>query len=77
VRVEASLGTLSLGGAHTLDEAVEFALNIGPASRLLAGLPAATVRAARDSVREALAPYAGSEGIRLPRATWIASATAG
>ena len=77
VRVEPSVGLLSLGGARTLDEAVEFAFKIGPASRMLADQPPATVAAARESVREALAAHASDEGIRVPRATWIATGRAG
>lgn len=77
VRVEPSVGTLSLGGARTLDEAVEFAFRIGPASRMLADQPAATVAAARESVREALAAHASDEGIRVPRATWLVTGRAG
>ncbi len=76
VRVEASLGTLSLGGARTLDEAVDFAFKIGPASRMLADQPPATVAAARESVREALAAHASDDGVRVSRATWLVTARA-
>jgi SAM-dependent methyltransferase len=74
VAVESSEGTLSLGGSGTLDEAVEFGLNIGPGSRLLADQPPETAAAARASVREALAPFERPDGVHVPRATWIASA---
>jgi SAM-dependent methyltransferase len=65
---------LSLGGAATVEEAVEFSLDIGPASRLLADTPVDTRTRVAQSVREALTPYASSEGVRLPGAVWIVQA---
>jgi SAM-dependent methyltransferase len=74
VRIDASEGTLLLGGDATLDEAVEFGLRAGPASRLLAGQGPETLAAATESLREALAPFAAPEGVRMPCATWLVTA---
>ena len=65
---------LSLGGAATVDEAVEFSLDIGPAARLLGDADTATRTRVAQSVREALMPCASSEGVRLPGAVWIVQA---
>lgn len=74
VQVESSVGDLWLGGTRTLDAAIEFALRVGPGSRLLLGQPEATAAAARASIGEALAPYVGEAGVRIPRATWVVRA---
>ena len=53
-----------------LEEAADFSLNNGPASRLMAdATPEQRVRAA-EVVREALAPYARDGGVALPGAGW-------
>jgi SAM-dependent methyltransferase len=65
--------SLSLGTAG-LDEAVRFAMEVGPASRLLADVTDEVKSRARDSVREALAPFAGPESVRLPGSCWIVTA---
>jgi SAM-dependent methyltransferase len=62
-----------------LDEAIEFALALGPAGELvrLAGdegdQPKADVRAA---LRQAFEPYRASEGIVMPSSVWIVTARA-
>lgn len=67
-------GELLLGGARTLDEAVEFSFDIGiAATELRAASP--TVRAAvADSMREALAPHLGEHGVAMPYGAWLVSA---
>ena len=74
VRCEPYEEELRIGDAATVEEAVEFSLDIGPASRLLADTPADTRTRVAQSVREALTPYASSEGVRLPGAVWIVQA---
>lgn len=62
-----------------LDEAVEFALALGPAGEVvrLAGDAAATRRAEIEAaVRGALAPFATPEGVRAPSSCWIVTARA-
>ncbi|WP_024506818.1 class I SAM-dependent methyltransferase [Bradyrhizobium sp. ARR65] len=59
-----------------LEAAVQGALEIGPASRALQDHPAEVREAARNSIREALAPYARGESVPLPACLWIVTARA-
>jgi len=68
---------LSLGGNGSLDDAVRFAMEVGPTSRLLADVADDVKSRARDSVREALAPLFGPEGVRLPGSCWLITARNG
>ena len=71
---------LAVGGRVPLEEAVEFIMHIGPVSAALraAGEDAETLRpAVRNSIRAALEPYSGSEGVRMGSASWIVTALAG
>jgi ubiquinone/menaquinone biosynthesis C-methylase UbiE len=63
---------LARGGG--LDAAVEAAVSAGPAQRLLRDQPADIVSAARDAVRQALAPLLSDGRLPLPAAAWIVSA---
>jgi SAM-dependent methyltransferase len=61
----------------SLDEAAGFLTQIGPLSRALreAGAAGAELQeAVAQSVREALAPYAGPQGVRMGSASWIVTA---
>lgn len=57
-------------------ETAEQLLEIGPASRALAGHPPETVAAVARDIEKALAPYQGPDGIRLPAAIWLVEARA-
>jgi SAM-dependent methyltransferase len=60
-----------------LDEAVSLVMNLGPAGEILrlAGDRAAHLHGAvSDALHEALAPWAGPDGIVAPASTWIVSA---
>jgi SAM-dependent methyltransferase len=72
VRHEAALGTLSLGAS--LDEALGFAVEIGPASRLLKDAPEAQRAAAVAELRKALETHLTPKGVELGYATWIVTA---
>ena len=65
---------LNMGGATTLDEAVEFSVEIGPVARLLADVDAAIRPRVVQSVREALTPYTSAKGVSVPSAVWIVQA---
>jgi len=67
---------VTLGGELELERAVEFALAMGPLGAALSETPEVDRRAVAESVRGALAPYAGAQGVRLPAAAWIVSARA-
>ena len=59
-----------------LEAAVEGSLQIGPASRALQGHPAEVCAAARDSIREALAPFVRGQSVLLPGSIWVVTANA-
>jgi SAM-dependent methyltransferase len=64
---------LELG--RTIDEAVTQASEMGPARRALTDQPDEIRFAAIESIRQALAPYASSDGVKLPAAVWLTSAS--
>jgi SAM-dependent methyltransferase len=72
VRHEAFTGKLSLGG--TLDEAAAFALEIGPASRLLAEATEVKRSAAIAELRNALQAHLTRDGVALGFAAWLVTA---
>jgi SAM-dependent methyltransferase len=62
----------------TIDDAVAFALTLGPAGEVmrLAGDAAKARRAEIEAaVRDALAPFVQSDGVHAPSACWIVTAT--
>jgi SAM-dependent methyltransferase len=62
-----------------LEEAVEFAMALGPAGEVirLAGDEAERIRPEIEAaLREALAEFAGPDGVSAPASTWIVSASA-
>jgi SAM-dependent methyltransferase len=61
-------------GSGTLDESVDFALQMGPASLAIREATPETVAKVRASVREALAPYQTPEGVRLTTSSWVVTA---
>jgi SAM-dependent methyltransferase len=61
-------------GAGTLDDAVDFALQMGPASIAIREATPETVAKVRVSVREALAPYQTADGVKLATSTWVVTA---
>ena len=63
-----------MGGATTVDEAVDFALEYGPISRLLADVSTDIRSRVTEDLRTALAPYAKEKGLRLGGAVWIVTA---
>jgi SAM-dependent methyltransferase len=69
--VEAFETRILLGGRGTVDDAVTFLGSTGMSRILLADQPPETVAAAMDSIRTALAPHAGPDGVRLGAAAWI------
>ena len=68
---------LDIAIGRGLDAAVGSALEIGPASRALEGQPAELREASRQSVRQALTPFATGQSVLLPAAIWIVTASAG
>jgi SAM-dependent methyltransferase len=67
---------LHLGGAATLDEAVEYSLQIGPAARAMADAPETLKAALEAALREALAPFASARGVFVDGAAFVVGARA-
>ncbi len=63
--------------ADTLDSAMSFLQQVGPLSRALEELDAADRERAMTAAREALAPHAGPDGLKLGAACWLVSALPG
>ena len=63
---------LALGSS--LDDAVEFAISAGPASRLVEGASDADRARAERAVRDALAPHARGGRVALAGAVWLVRA---
>jgi hypothetical protein len=64
---------------RTMDEAIDFAMALGPAGELLriAGDRAAGLhQPVREALAAGFAEFAGPEGVRGPSSTWIVSAVA-
>jgi SAM-dependent methyltransferase len=75
VRADEESGDILLD--DDLDAAAEFALALGPAAAALREAGAGARERALPEVRAALAPFAGSAGVRLPFAAWIFRARRG
>jgi len=71
VSCESHEAELSMGGARTVDEAVEFSLEIGPIARLLGNADMELRTRVAQAVREALTPYVSQHGVSLRGAAWI------
>ncbi len=69
---EALTGQIALG--RTVDEALEFSTQVGPASRALRDATEAQRAAALASIRESLATHLTPDGVRLGYGAWIVTA---
>jgi SAM-dependent methyltransferase len=67
---------LHLGGAATLDDAVEYSLQIGPAARAMADAPETLKAALEAALRDALAPFASARGVFMDGAAFVVGARA-
>jgi SAM-dependent methyltransferase len=74
VRLESHQAKLTMGGATTVDEAVDFTLEIGPVSRLLLDVSAEIRARVVEELRVALAPYANGKTVSLGGAVWVVTA---
>ena len=67
---------LHLGASATLDEAVEYSFQIGPAARAMGDVPQTSKPAFAAALRESLAPYASARGVFVDGAAFIVTAGA-
>ena len=65
---------MSFGGAQTVDEAVSFALEIGPSARVASQLPAETLPRARAALASVFQKALTSDGIRMLASTFVVTA---
>jgi len=77
VSCESHEAELNMGGARTVDEAVEFSLEIGPIARLLGDADVDVRTRVAQAVREVLTPYVSQHGVSLRGAAWIVFARPG
>jgi SAM-dependent methyltransferase len=75
VRVEGMERDLLVGGGGSLDDTVGFLLQMGPAGAALRDAPKDLRAKAADAVREAITPFQGDQGVRMPAAAWLFQAT--
>jgi len=73
VRIEKLDSTMNMGASA--EDAAAQALNIGPLSRAASELDEATREKIRARARDALAKFAGPQGITPPAACWLVGAT--
>jgi len=66
--------SMSFGPTADLDDAVAHAMDLGPASRLLANRDDETLSRARTALRTALAPHHTPTGVALAAAAWVVTA---
>ncbi len=65
---------VALGGMLVLDDAVDFSLQLGPATALLKDASDEVCATARDAVRAALARHHTKDGVMLDAGAWIVTA---
>jgi SAM-dependent methyltransferase len=76
VDVAAHATEMSLGGARTLEEAVDFTLQIGPASRFISEAEPALRPRMAAAIAASLRPFAGANGVVVPAHAWLVTARA-
>ncbi len=66
--------TLTVGGRGSLDQAVGFMMQMGPAAAAMREATPAQRETVAAAVRDALAPYHTPDGVRMSSATWLVTA---
>ncbi|HEB90557.1 MAG TPA: methyltransferase domain-containing protein [Deltaproteobacteria bacterium] len=74
VGLEALERDLLVGGGRPLDETVEFLAQLGPAGAALREASPELRQTVMREIHDAITSYQVDDGIRMPSATWIASA---
>jgi len=62
---------LSIGGRGGIDAAVEFLVQMGPTGAALRQADPSVEPRVRAAVKEAVAPFLGADGVKMPSAAWI------
>lgn len=66
--------TLTVGGSGSVEQAVDFLLQIGPVAAALREADPALHAIVAAAVRETIAPCHGPDGVRMASASWVVSA---
>jgi hypothetical protein len=74
VRITPHEEAIAFGGSRTLDEAVDYALQIGPTSRFVADTELALDPRVRELVAGSLRPFASEAGVLIPTRAWLVTA---
>lgn len=74
VEVEVTPLTQQMSLGRDVEEALDFLLEVGPASRALAEATEEEKQAAMRSLRHALQEHEGEAGVELEAAAWLVSA---
>jgi SAM-dependent methyltransferase len=65
---------MAVGGARTVEEAVAFALEIGPTARFIGGLPPDKRPLVPDALRAVFEPALTEDGVRMKASTFVITA---
>jgi SAM-dependent methyltransferase len=76
VDIESRTVATNVGGARTLDEATDYLMKIGPASRLLGDADKALRPMARAAIAQSMAGFAGDSGVWCDAAVLLVTARA-
>ena len=74
VDFEEMSGKIALGAGGSLDETVAHVLNFGIVAKALREAKVQDTTEIAESIREAFAPYASTDGVRMDSAAWIVTA---
>jgi SAM-dependent methyltransferase len=76
IQATAEHAQILVGGGGSVEDTVRFIRTASTGRTMLAGADAATVDRAVASLRAALAPFAGADGVRLGAGVWVVEAVA-
>src|SRR5262245_14865324 len=71
VAIDAHEEVLSIGGRADVDAAAEFLMQMGPTGAALRQADPSAEPRVRAAIAKAVAPFLGSDGVRMPSAAWI------
>lgn len=66
--------TLNVGGGRSIDETVDFLMQMGPTARPLREADPELRATVADAVGQSLQPYVTAQGVRMGSASWIVTA---
>ncbi len=76
VRVEGRDVSIALGGGTSLEDAASLVMDLGPLARVMVDQPADKRALVEQEVREAISGSMTPEGVKMPGAIWLVTASA-